>query len=58
MEKEFFQENNSRLEASLKKQLGLAVAPYLLATKGTRPNTVRCLSLQPHAITLVLGQKT
>ena len=58
MEKEFFQESNSRLEASLKKQLGLAVAPYLLATKGTRPNTVRCLSLQPHAITLVLGQKT
>jgi CRISPR-associated protein (TIGR02584 family) len=52
MEKAFFQENNSRLERELKKQLDLAAAPYLLATSGKRPHTKRGLSLPAQAIEL------
>ncbi|MCL2877089.1 MAG: CRISPR-associated ring nuclease Csm6 [Betaproteobacteria bacterium] len=52
MEKEFFEQNNSKLERALKEQLGLAATPYLLATSGKRPHTMRSLSLQPQAIEL------
>lgn len=52
MEKEFFEQNNAKLEAALKRQLGLAATPYLLATHGKRPHTRRALALRPEAITL------
>jgi CRISPR-associated protein (TIGR02584 family) len=52
MEKEFFQENNSKLERELKRQLGLAAAPYLLITSGKRPHTRRSLSLKADGIEL------
>ena len=52
MEKAFFEENNSKLERALKAQLGLAAAPYLLATSGKRPHTARSLSLPAQAIEL------
>ncbi len=54
MEKEFFEQNNAKLERALQGQLGLAAAPYLLATSGRRPNTARSLALAPEAITLQL----
>lgn len=53
MEKEFFEQNNAKLERSLKAQLGLAATPYLLATSGKRPNTARSLALASTAITFV-----
>lgn len=53
MEKEFFEQNNAKLERALKAQLGLAAAPYLLATSGHRPHTTRSLRLQATEITLV-----
>ena len=52
MEKAFFQENNSRLERELKKQLSLAATPYLLTTSGKRPHTTRSLNLPARAIEL------
>ena len=52
MEKEFFEQNNAKLERALKAQLGLAAAPYLLATSGQRPHTARSLSLDVQAIML------
>lgn len=52
MEKEFFEQNNAKLERALKTQLGLAAAPYLLQTSGKRPYTQRGLSLPPEAISL------
>ena len=52
MEKEFFEQNNSKLERALKTQLGLAATPYLLATSGQRPHTARSLRLPAAAITL------
>ena len=52
MEKEFFEQNNSKLERALKSRLGLAAAPYLLATSGQRPHTARSLQLQSTAIDL------
>ena len=52
MEKEFFEQNNAKLESALKAQLGLAAAPYLLATSGRRPLTTRSLRLDAQAITL------
>ena len=52
MEKEFFEQNNSKLERALKTQLGPAAAPYLLATSGKRPHTARSLSLDAQAITV------
>ncbi len=52
MEKEFFQQNNAKLERALKAQLGLAATPYLLATSGRRPYTARSLTLDAQAITL------
>ncbi|WP_068639102.1 CRISPR-associated ring nuclease Csm6 [Thauera butanivorans] len=53
MEKEFFEQNNSKLERALKNQLGLAAAPYLLATSGKRPSTRRGLNLPAQAIELL-----
>lgn len=52
MEKEFFEQNNSRLEGALREQLGLAAAPYLLATEGRRPRTRRGLDLSAEAVML------
>ena len=52
MEKEFFEQNNAKLERALKAQLGLAATPYLLATSGRRPHTARSLGLDAQAITL------
>ena len=52
MEKDFFEENNAKLKNALNKQLGLAAAPYLLATSGKRPYTKRGLNLPAHAIEL------
>ncbi len=53
MEKEFFEQNNAKLERAFRDQLGLAAAPYLLATRGKRPHTTRGLALALSAITLV-----
>ncbi|MDP2811898.1 MAG: CRISPR-associated ring nuclease Csm6 [Rhodocyclaceae bacterium] len=50
MEKEFFEQNNSKLEAALRAALGPAAAPYLLARSGRKPNTRRGLALPPRAI--------
>lgn len=52
MEKEFFDENNSKLEAALKAALGPAAAPYLLTREGKKPHTRRGLTLPPSAIML------
>ncbi|MFN4149168.1 MAG: CRISPR-associated ring nuclease Csm6, partial [Rhodocyclaceae bacterium] len=52
MEKEFFEQNNSKLEAALKAALGPAAAPYLLTRNGKRPHTRRGLALLPEAIEL------
>jgi CRISPR-associated protein (TIGR02584 family) len=55
MEKEFFQENNSKLEGAFKKALGeFAAKPYLLASTGSRGSVRRGLALPPEAITLDL----
>jgi CRISPR-associated protein (TIGR02584 family) len=51
--KEFFEQNNSRLEQLLREQLGPAAAPYLLATEGKRPYTRRGLTLPPQAIQII-----
>ena len=53
-QKEHFEQNNAKLERALRRQLGLAAAPYLLVSSGKRPHTVRGLGLDPHAITLHL----
>lgn len=52
MEKEFFQENNSKLDAEIRKALGQAAAPYLLSKDGQKPHTRRGLALPPGAISL------
>jgi CRISPR-associated protein (TIGR02584 family) len=52
MEKEFFEQNNSKLERALRQQLGLAAEHYLLATEGKRPHTRRGLALPASAIRL------
>lgn len=54
MEKEFFEQNNSKLEAALKAALGPAAAPYLLARAGRKPHTLRGLVLPIDAIRLDL----
>jgi len=54
MEKEFFEQNNAKLERTLKAQLGFAATPYLLATSGKRPHTARGLRLHAQDITLIL----
>ena len=51
-QKAFFEQSNAKLERSLQNQLGLAAAPYLLATSGKRPHTARALALDAPAITL------
>ena len=48
----FFRESNSKLETTLKEQLGPAARHYLLATSGTRPHTTRGLTLAPSQIEL------
>lgn len=53
MEKEFFQQNNAKLEGAIKQQLGPAAHPYLLCSKGQRPFTRRGLSLPKSSIRLV-----
>ena len=50
MEKEFFEQNNAKLQRSLQQQLGLAAPPYLLETSGKRPHTARSLKLDKHSI--------
>jgi hypothetical protein len=52
MEKEFFEQNNAKLEAALKRTLGPAATPYLLVREGRRPYTRRGLALPPQAIEL------
>jgi CRISPR-associated protein (TIGR02584 family) len=52
MEKEFFEQNNSKLEKALREQLGPVATPYLLATSGKRPHTRRGLTLPPQTIEL------
>lgn len=52
MEKEFFEQNNSKLEKHLTAQLGLAADPYLLETHGQRGNVCRSLTLQAGQIDL------
>lgn len=52
MEKEFFEQNNAKLDAALKAALGPAALPYLLARAGKRPHTRRGLALPPEAIQL------
>jgi len=52
MEKEFFEQNNSKLEAALKAALGPAAAPYLLGRAGKKPHLLRGLTLPPEAIIL------
>ena len=52
MEKEFFEQNNSKLEAALKSALGPAAAPYLLARAGKKPQLLRGLALPASAIQL------
>ncbi|MFN6961387.1 MAG: CRISPR-associated ring nuclease Csm6 [Rhodocyclaceae bacterium] len=52
MEKEFFEQNNSKLDAALKAALGPAAAPYLLTRSGRKPHTRRGLALSPEAIEL------
>ena len=52
MEKEFFQQKNSRLEKALMDAMGPAAEPYLLAQAGKRPRTGRGLTLPPKAIRL------
>ncbi len=50
MEKEFFEQNNSKLDAALRAALGPAAAPYLLTREGARGHTRRGLSLPRDAI--------
>ena len=50
MEREFFQQKNSKLERVLRDALGPAAAPYLLGQEGQRPHTRRGLSLASDAI--------
>lgn len=52
MEKEFFEQNNAKLESALKAALGPAAAPYLLARTGKKPLTRRGLELPADAIRL------
>lgn len=52
MEKEFFEQNNSKLEAALKAALGPAATPYLLGRSGKKPNLLRGLTLPADAIAL------
>lgn len=52
MEKEFFEQNNSKLEKALKAALGPAATPYLLTRSGKKPLLLRGLSLPPESIRL------
>lgn len=53
MEEDFFQQNNSKLEAAIKAALGPAAAPYLLAREGKKPHTRRGLLLPKEAIRIL-----
>ena len=50
MDKEFFQQKNSKLERALRDTLGAAATAYSLAQSGTRPHTRRGLTLPSNAI--------
>lgn len=52
MQKEFFEENNSKLQRQLKSQLGMAATPYLLGTVGARPKTRKFLNIPSASIRL------
>ena len=52
MEKEFFEQNNAKLNRTLQEQLGPAASPYLLASEGKRPDTRRGLTLPLSTIPL------
>lgn len=52
MEKDFFEQNNAKLERALRDQLGPAATPYLLDRSGKRPHTRRGLKLPSDAIHL------
>lgn len=52
MEKEFFEQNNSKLEAALKAALGPAATPYLLGRSGRKPHLRRGLTLPVDGIVL------
>lgn len=52
MEKEFFEQNNAKLEAALKAALGPAAAPFLLGRSGKKPHLMRGLTLPVEAISL------
>lgn len=54
MEKEFFEQNNSKLARELQTQLGQAAEPYMLGTSGKRPHTKRLLKLEKSSIRLHL----
>ena len=51
--REYFEENNSKLNRLLRSRLGVAAHPYLLESFGKRPNTQRRLQLPPSAIELI-----
>lgn len=52
MEKEFFEQNNAKLDRTLRDQLGPRAEPYLLRRTGKRPHTARYLAIPPTAIEL------
>ncbi len=49
-EKDYFLGNNSNLKRALEKQLGLAAEPYLLVSRGKRPQSTYGLALKPEEI--------
>lgn len=55
MEKEFFEQSNSKLDSALRDQLGPAASHYQLASEGKRPHTCRGLTLPADAIHLTLA---
>ncbi len=50
MEREFFEQNNAKLDRALRLALGPASLPYRLFRKGKRPHTLRGLTLPAEAI--------
>jgi len=52
MEKEFFEQNNAKLDRELRHALGPAALPYRLQRSGKRPHTRRGLALPTDAIQL------
>lgn len=52
MTKEFFDEKKSRINATLKRQLGIAAQPYLIQAEGKRPVTRFGLKLETRQIVI------